>query len=331
MTEATETVETEAVETETVEPAEEAATEKTESQPEGKTVAAGAEEKVEEDPAPYWPVDWREKAAEHISAGDEKVYKKELKQLERYTDPTAIAAKTRELEARFSKGGLVKIPGKDASEEDIATYKTALGIPENHEDYYKDVKLDNDAVIGEADKPVVDHFAQWAWSNAVPPDAFTSLLNTYYAREEAAAAEIDEMDEAFHNESVLELKEDYGPAYKRHTSAVSTLFTTAPGGLDMSAENSLYARLMGGRTSDGKLIGDDPDTIRFFAALARDANPEQFVTTTDGGEPSGKSIDSELKEIAKMRSTDKKAYFSDEVQLREQELLEAQSRIRARA
>jgi hypothetical protein len=294
------------------------------------TIATGAEETKEEPAKPYWPEDWREKAAAHIAAGDEKVYKKELKQLERYVDPTAIAAKTRELEARFSRGGLVKVPGKDAKEEEVAEFRKALGIPEKAEDYTKDIQLENGAVIGDIDKPVVDYFAEQAHKDGMTPQAFNGLLNAYYAREEEQAAALDEADDQFKNESIQELKEEYGAAYRRYTNSVGSLFATAPGGLDLQSENSLYARLMGGRMADGKIIGNDPDMVRFLVSLSREVNP--IATVTEGGDQSGKSVDAELKEIAKFRRENKREYFKDEqMQARERELLDAQARNRAKA
>src|SRR5690606_21070207 len=84
-----------------------------------KTIATGAdaeeeakakEEKADKDHKPYWPDNWREKLAEHIAAGDKKVYDKELKRLQRIADPSGIYGMYRELEGKFTSGGLVKVP-----------------------------------------------------------------------------------------------------------------------------------------------------------------------------------------------------------------------------
>jgi len=109
-----------------------------------------------EGPSSYWPDDWREKAAEHISAGDKKIYDRELKRLSRITDPAGMYGMYRELEGKFSEGGLTKIPGPDASDDDRAAFWRQLGVPEKPEDYFDGLKLANDAVLGDLDKPVAE-------------------------------------------------------------------------------------------------------------------------------------------------------------------------------
>ena len=295
-----------------------------------KTIANGKDDTPAEPEAkPYWPEDWREKAAAHVAAGDDKAYKKELKRLDRITDPTGIYGSMRELEAKFSKGGLVKIPGKSATDEDVAEFHKAMGVPEKAEDYFKNIKLDNGAIIGEADRPVADDFAGAIHKVGATPAVVNAAMNWYFNNQEQQAAELDERDDNFKTASMQELKEEYGPAYPRYTNSVGSLFTDAPGGLDLEADNSLYARLMGGRMADGKMVGDDPDMVRWLVSKAREINP--IATVVEGGDQSGMSLAAELKDIQKLRRSDKREYYSDKVQAREQELLDAQARDRARA
>lgn len=62
---------------------------------------------------PFWKDDWRQKIAEHASAGNKKAYDKEMKRLERFTDPSALYGQYREAEAKLTSGTLMKVPGKD--------------------------------------------------------------------------------------------------------------------------------------------------------------------------------------------------------------------------
>jgi len=303
-----------------------------------KTIAGGddveADDKAAQDAKdkahkPYWPEVWRQKAAEHLAAGDKKVLAKELKRLERITDPAALAGMYRELEAKFSAGGLIKVPGKDAKPEEIAAYHKAIGVPEKPEEYFQHVKLENGAVIGEADKPLVDEFAAALHKAGAPPSIMNAALNWYYQRQESQAAALDESDDTFRRESETTLKEEFGPAFKRKTSAIASLFLTAPGGADIKNESALYARLMGGRTADGKIIGNDPDMVRFLVSLVNEVNPA--ATVVEDGAQSGKTIETELADIQKLRQTDSKKYWSAPVQARELELIEARNKLQARS
>ena len=279
---------------------------------------------------PYWPEDWREKSAAHVAAGDDKVYQKELKRLERITDPTGVYSMARELEAKFSQGGLVKIPGKDAKPEDVEAFNKALGVPEKPEDYFKDIKLENGAVIGEMDKPVADSFAAAVHEAGATPAVVNKAMNWYFQNLEEQAAALDESDDQFQTEARQALKDEYGPAFNRYTGSIPSLFVSAPGGTDVEAEGGLVGRLLSGRMADGKIIGNDPDMLRWLVAQAREINP--VATVTEGGEQGGKSLEMELGEIAKFRRENKSAYFKDEkMQARERELIDAQAKGRARA
>lgn len=294
-----------------------------------KTLAEGKETKEAEPAKPYWPADWREKAAEHLAAGDKKIYDKELRRLQRIADPASVYGLYREAEGRLTSGGLIKVPGKDAKPEEIAAYHKALGIPEKPEDYLKDVKLENGAVIGEDDKPLVDGVLSAIHKVGGTPQVAKAMLDWYYGEQEKQAADLDEADDSFRREAEAALKEEFGPSFKRSVNAIAPLFSTAPGGTDIANEGSLYARLMGGRTADGKVIGNDPDMVRFLIGLAREVNPAAAVT--EDGDQSGKTLEAELADIQKLRTSDSKKYWSAPVQARELELIAARQRLQAKA
>ena len=296
-----------------------------------KSIAAGGDKQTQqqEQTKSYWPEDWRQKVAEHAAAGNKKAMEKELKRLESINDPTGIYTSFRTLENTWASRNFVKKPGDDAKPEEIAEYHKALGVPEKPEDYFKSIKLENGAVIGEADKPLADSFAAAVHKSGATPAVVNAAMNWYFGNQEQQAAALDEADEKFKTESTNALKDDFGSAFKRKTNAIASLFEFAPGGADAKNEKSLFARLMGGRTADGKIIGNDPDMTRFMVALALERNPSASVV--DDGDQTGKSIEAEIEDIKKYRRENKNAYYKDEKrQARFRDLLEAQQKIRAR-
>ena len=293
----------------------------------GKEVKSEAEKKA--DKASLRDVqDWRQEIAEHYAAGDKKAYEKELKRLERISDPRAIYGMYRELEGKFTSGGLIKIPGKDAKPEEIEQFNKALGVPEKPEDYTKNLTLENGAVVGEADKAYVDSFAEHMHKNSARPEEFKAALNWYYNQQEANAAQLDEEDDAHRVEAERALKEEFGSAYKRRTNAIGSVFASAPGGANIENEKSVYARLMGGRTADGRLIGNDPDVIRWLDSIRGEINPAASVV--EDGDQSGQTIEAEIKKIEKIMREDRREYNKNYAG-RYAELLEARNKIQARA
>jgi len=275
----------------------------------------------------YWPKDWREKVAEHASAGNEKAYARELKRLARVTDPSAIYGNYREAESKISSNKAIFKPDKNASEEDVAAYHKSLGVPDKPADYLENLALPNGETIGDDDKEVALEFADDMHKAGASQDAMNAALNWYYARQEDMAAFQDENDDRQKYEAEVALKEEYGAAYKRKTAGISSLFTEAPGGADVSNPDSLYARLVGGRLADGTLIGNDPDMVRWLSDIAGDVNPA--ATTLPDGMGSGKSIAGEIAEIEKIMRTNKREYFKNHAG-RYAELLEVRQKMRER-
>ena len=293
-----------------------------------KTIAGGAEEgEAEPKGKAYWPTDWRQKMADYASAGDKKEAARLLKQLDRYVDPAAIFGKARELESKFSAGGLLKVPAKDAKAEEVEAFRKALGVPEKPEDYLNEVKLDNGATIGDADKPGLTTFAEAMHKVGAAPESVNAALNWYYQEQERIAADQEDRDEEFKSKSIETLKEELGPSFKREINLTASLFAEMPGGSNQKNENSFYAKLIGGRMADGTRIGDNPDFMRWLITLRRDVNPAASVV--EDGRNTGQSLDDEIKKIEEIMRTDRPRY-NKEYATRYGELLTAREKIQAR-
>jgi hypothetical protein len=276
---------------------------------------------------PYWPADWREATAAAIAGDDEKARAREIKRLERYADPARIYAKARELEAKLSQTGAVRRPGPKATVDEIKAYHRSIGVPETPADYFSGLRLDNGAVLGSADRPLAESFAAALHPAGATPEVVNAALNWYFRHEEAQAATLDEADEAFRVESERALRDELGAGFARKTNAIAALFADAPGGTDLDDPGSLFARLMGGRLADGRIVGNDPDMVRFLAGLAGEVRP--FATVTEAGNSSGQSIDSEIAEIRTKMRNDRRGYFADSaLQARYRELIAMRERYR---
>lgn len=296
------------------------------------TLAGGenADDGGKPEDAPYWPDDWREKAAEHLSAGDSKAYKKELTRLKRINDPSAMWGMYRELEGKFTSGNLVKKPGDDATEEEIAAYRKQMGVPDDPDDYFDSYDSKDTPDLDDSDVEVIGGMVEALHIAGASVEAVHSVLDWYFDKMEETSETRIEEDDKFRYEAEKELKEELGPAYKRTLNGVKHLFAQAPGGADINNEGSLYSRLMGGRTADGRLIGNDPDMVRWLASLNQEVNPMLTVmdTTTTGG----RSVQERKAEIEKMMREDRKGYSKNEaVQEEYRRILDAELRAKARA
>ena len=269
--------------------------------------------------------------AAHVGGKDDKATARELKRLQRFVDPTAVYGSFRELDAKFSEGGLVKLPGKDAKPEEIAAYRKATGVPEKPEAYLDNLKLGDGKILGEADKPIFEGFAKAAHEAGYTPSQTSAAVNWYLDLQEEQASQQYQQDAAFRNESTTALTEMWGDAKRMNIGAIATLFSKAPGGANPDADDSLMARILGGRTRDGKIIGDDPEITAWLSEMAREINPAATIIPSTGGDTL-KSVADEIAEIEKYMRTDRAAYFKDEAkQNRLQQLYTARDRLQAKA
>lgn len=263
------------------------------------TIASGSKEpapaaKVE----PTWPDDWRQRMARAYAGDDEKAFKKELKRLERVTDPLAVYGSYRELDSKFSEGGLVKIPGPKATEEDRAAYFKALGVPEEPKGYVDKLKLSGDRVLGENDRPAFDFIAQHAHKVGMTPAQMSAVTDAYLDFQVQAETQREVADAEYHDVSLDTLKKELGGSFDKVAGAIGSLFATAPAGVQ--------DLLLNGRTADGKRFGDHPDVVKFLGNLALELNPAASVAGMSDTTVSG--MRERRDAILNVMKTDRRSY-----------------------
>jgi hypothetical protein len=146
------------------------------------------------------------------------------------------------------------------------------------------------------------------------------LTSWYYQRQDQLVKQQELSDATYHDESKDSLMAEWGlKDYRQNLSAMASVRDQMPKGL--------ADRILAGRTADGKLIGDDPAFLKWFATISRELNPHATVVGLDAG----KTVDGELEQIRKLRREDPNKYDQDKtMQARELELITAQMRSKAR-
>ena len=289
------------------------------------TATDGGQQQQRTEAAPAWPDNWRERMAN----GDAK----ELKRLQRFTDPSAIYGSFREMEARFGQGGLIKAPGPKATPEEKAAFHKALGVPEKPEAYLEKIALSDGKVLGDADKPIAEAFAKAIHPAGATQEVVSAAVDWYLGHQEQQAAAQYDQDVAFKNEGTDALKGEWGSSFNSNINAIPTLFGKAPGGANPNDEAGVMFRLLNGRTADGKVIGNDPDVLRWLASTALEVNP--FATVVPVSADQAKAASDRLAELRKLSGKQDSEYWvgpkAKGLQEEFQKLLEAEQRAKSRA
>lgn len=267
------------------------------------------------DPEPKgpWGDDWREKLAN----GDDK----RLERLKRFASPEALLQAQEEAQRKISEGLKPKgKPGDKATDDEWAAYRKEHGIPDKVEDFVKAIALPDSRQIGEADKPVIEAFAERAIKSGIAPGDMTVLVDEYYRMQEEVQFQQAEEDTKFRKEAEKELKEAWGGDYAGNIAAMRPYFDGVDG--------ELFDNLMGGRMADGRKIGNHPGIMKFFAAKAVAENP--LASVLEPTNQGAAALDNEIATLEKRMGEDREAWFKDtKAQERLQALYRAKDRIKA--
>ena len=241
------------------------------------------------EPEGGWPADWRQKYSQ-----DPVIQKR----LERYGSPKAAIDALFAAQTRISKGDLLPTLKENATEEDVANYRAAHGIPDAPTGY--DLTLPNGLVIGEADKPFVDEFLAKAHEQNMHPKQVQEALGWYMDKQQTAYAEQHARDAEKKIACIDQLREEFGPNYKNEVKIAMGVLDAAP--------PEVKDRFLNGRLSDGTMIGDDPSVIRWLNSISRELNPVATVVPGSGTN-AVQAVEAELAGLRKMMGDTKSEYW----------------------
>ncbi len=271
-----------------------------------------------------WPEDWRLRAV----GGDEKL----AKSLETLATPEALAKSYMELRTKLSSGELkatVKPLAADAKPEEIAAWRKEQNIPDDAAAYVAGLKLPDGVVPGEADKPLLESFADRAFKANWTGQQYAEAVGWYYAVQDQLDAKQRQDDADYQRQSGIELLRDWGNQYESNRNAVKNFWEAV-------LPQDLQGAFLTARMPDGTVLGDHPMVSKAFLELANIVAPASTVLPI-GMAPTMQNVDSRIGDIEKMmRAPDKseawRGYWQNgKVQEEYRGLLDAREKMKARA
>lgn len=237
------------------------------------TIASGADPLKPLVPADF-PDDWKEKTVRRALAQQQgladpgrvsaKDVAKALKRIENHASPSDLFLKAESLEAKFSGGKFVEIPGKDADEETVAAYNKARGVPDKPDGYFDKLALSGNRTLGESDRKTFDFYAARAHEAGIAPEHMSVFTNAFLDVRQAEVEAQDEMDTEFRGKGETDLRREWGPqGFTANSAIIKQFMDDQP-----EAIKSFFERAR----VDGHLVGDDPQTIKSILKWAKDLN-----------------------------------------------------------
>lgn len=219
-----------------------------------------------------------------IAAGDEKI----LNRLSRYSTLDDFIKAGIEAQNKIGGAKAAKVPGPDATPEELAAYRKENGIPDSPKDYK--IELPDDIVLGEADKPIADAFLEVAHKHNLPPAVANDIIAHQLKLQEEFVQEQEQADakDRAVAEDTLGSNDMWGSESRANVNLIKNMLASAPEGV---AENLMNARL-----ADGKLLGNDINTLRWLCNTARTLEPYATVTPA-AGKTAGETVAGRIAEI----------------------------------
>ena len=216
-------------------------------------------------PTPTWPEDWRDRLG-----GKDAQFRKRL---DRFASPEGIVKSWRSLEQKLSSGEYQKTMPDGTDENALAEWRKESGVPETAEGYYETLPKELD--VSDEDRRVLDGVFKTAYDGGVPADKAGKMVEAYYEAQAAEAERILEEDRTARNEGEDILRSEWGPEYRANLNLLQTLFAT-------HAPEGTKEMLFTSRTDEGRLLGDNPEVLKFLVNMAREVHPGAVVTPGSG-------------------------------------------------
>lgn len=180
--------------------------------------------------------------------------------LKKFKDPTAAAKGYIEMEKAFSAQG-VRVPGEDASEEQVAAYREAIGVPKTPEEY--DVTAHLELPEGmDWDGKFQEDMLQTMHGLGMTPAQVNGVMQKYVGQQTAAfEAEMDKLG-GFKEAATKHLKSEWGSSYQGKIKLADDVMTELFG--DQKTEVATL------RLSDGSLLGQNPLFVKAMAKVGDD-------------------------------------------------------------
>ena len=243
--------------------------------------------------------DWR---APYI--GDEFLTEE---QMGRFATPGDLAKSYAGAQTQLSKGFQAPTLPENATDEDVAAFRTAQGIPLKAGDYLEN--LPDGLVIGEADAAIAEHFTNKFHEMNASPAVVHGILGAYNEWAEQQQADLAEMDTGHFKEveDVLRAPVEeggWGPEYRANVNIVGAM-------LDKTFGKEAAEAIQNARGPDGRAIMNTPAILAGMAQLARELDPLVTIIPNDTGD-SAKTLNDEIAAIEKVMKDDRPAYNKDE-------------------
>jgi hypothetical protein len=252
-----------------------------------------------------WPENWRDQ----LAGSDDKL--KGL--LGRYTTPDAFAKAFKELRTAYDsrKPAKGEDPGElpeNPTDEQLAAYRKAKGVPDKPEDYEFEIQQDRE--LGDNEYEIFMDFAKAMHGQNVPKDIVKGISSWFLDYQEVVAQKAADIAYNARQETEEKLRAEWGGDYRANVNLMSNVLQEHLG----SEANAFLSKTF----TDGSRLGDNETFVRLMAEISRKVGGSSAELYTTDVNTSGKGLETRRAELMKMMNDPdpqvRKKYWAPEVQ-----------------
>lgn len=261
---------------------------------------------AEAKPAEAVAFDWRKE----IAGDDEKLYK----HLERTPDLKTLHKRLEDSQKELKDSGRIKVPGKDATDQDRTAFNQALGVPEKADDYKIKLDLPDGVTLDETDQASLKQITEYLHSKGgftASPDVVKHAQELYVELRENAQAALVAKGELAHQETLKALKSEWGYDFKNNVGFANAAVTGLFG-------KEVASDILNTRLEDGTRLGDFQPFLKAMNMAGRQLAQDPLFLPTNSLQGDPKTLSARKSEIQALRygtPQQQKLYASPEIQL----------------
>lgn len=242
------------------------------------------------------PETWRQDMI-GVSGFSEEDAPKRLAQLERFTDIGGLAKSFFDSQDKIRQGLVSTGLPENATEDQLAEYRTANNIPLSVDDY--EIQLADGLEMNDAQGNAISLLLDDMHSANISNDVANSLVNTMIANATEMQKERETEDGLQMQQSEQALRGAWGAEYDKNVNITQNMLSTLP-----EAIRDDFAKM---RMPDGSLAINNPEMFMWLTDKARALNPTGTVVPNSAN-PVG-DINKEIAELEAKMGTDE--WFAD--------------------
>lgn len=190
--------------------------------------------------------------------------------------------------ANFQKReGQVRVPGKDAGEDEVAAFHKAIGVPDEA-DAYEFPELPEEQMTDDV-KAFRSEWAKTFHELKVPADQAKALAAKFHEQQVAAQEALVAADKQYADEQVAGLKKEWGGDYERNAEMANRALAHVANeaGVDVNDLKTIEMK-------DGRFLLDNAAILKLFAKVGSNMREGDLGTSLDSA--GRDSLDQQIKE-----------------------------------